>query len=212
VIVAFLHCHRARLSMNAYLTTALILFSASALAADQPADAKGALKQGANLPGTFLPYNATGPFRGRFHCLISDYGLEPTILLFVRDTDSPDSLNDLLKQIDARIDKNPVARLHAFAVFLTDNKTDLVTDNDKRDQLARKLEDLGNGLMLKHVVLCLDTPKDIDQYGLGEQWGLGVLYQKFRIISAHTLSKESGPEAEKLLGNIDEVSKAAKRR
>jgi hypothetical protein len=194
------------------LASLLLVSTSSTLPAGQAGDGGGTLKRDANLPGIFLPFNATGPYRGRFHCLISDYGLEPTLMLFVQDTETPDFFNDLLKQIDARLDANPAARLHAFVVFVTDNKTDLVTDNDKREQLARKVEDLANGLMLKHVVLAIDTPRDLEKYGLGEQWGLAILYRKYRILNVQPLTKDGRGEADKLLAEIDLLLKAAKKK
>jgi hypothetical protein len=187
------------------------LFAATALAADPPAKAKDALQIGANLPGTFLPYNATGTFKGRFHCLVSDYGLEPVVMLFVRDLEPSNSLSELLKQLDERIDLNPAARLHAFAVFVTDDQTDVLTDNDKREVMARKLEDLANQLMLKNVVFCLDSPKDVQKYALGERWGMAVLYAKYRIVAVHELAKaDTKAEVDKILADVATKLKAAK--
>ena len=84
----------------------LLAVPAAGLAADPPADgkadAKSTLTPGSNLPGTILPYNVTGPYKGRFHCLISDYGLEPVVLIFARDLEATPALKDLLESLRPR--------------------------------------------------------------------------------------------------------------
>jgi hypothetical protein len=188
----------------------LFLLPVAAIADEPPAAAKDGLKVGDNLPGSFLPYNATGAYKGRFHCLVSDHGLEPAIMLILRDFDPSDSVKDLLKQIDDRIEKNPAARLHAFAVFLTDDRTDVLTNDDKRDQLARRLEDLANGLMLKNVVLGLDSPKDVAKYALNETRGLVVLYNKYRIAAIYQVGADGNVDTAKIMAEVGEKLKASK--
>jgi hypothetical protein len=196
------------------LTGVLFLFPLAAVtvvAADPPADAKGGLQPGANLPGSFLPFNATGPFRGRFHCPIDDYGLEPVVMLFVRDLAPTDPVKELLKNLDERIDKNPAARLHAFVVFLSDELPDVLANNDKREELAKRVEDLASGLMLKNVVLTLDSNKDVEKYALGDSWATAILYSKFRVVAVHTLQKaDAQAAAEKILADVGAKLKAAK--
>jgi hypothetical protein len=204
--------------MSRFLTGVLLLLPLAALADDakpgdaKPADPKAArLKPDDNLPGSFLPYNATGASKGRFHCLISDYSLEPGVVVVVRDLEPSEALKDLLKQLDERISKNPAARLHAFAVFLTDDKTNVVTSDDRREQLATALENLSNSLMLKNVVLCLDSPKDAEKYTLEDAWATVVLYNKYRIVATYGLPKADGKaEVEKILADVGEKLKAAK--
>jgi len=197
--------------MRHILTGLLLLTSSVCRADDAPKDVAGALKIGGDLPGSFLPFNATGPFKGRFHCLVSDYGLEPTVIVFIHGVETTDGLNDLLKQIDARISQNPAARLHACAVFLVDSKIDLVADNDMREQLARKVEDIGSGLMLKNIVLGLDTPKGVAKYGIGEQWGLAVLGNKYRVVAVHSLAK-GDEKVDQIIADIAEKLKANKKK
>jgi hypothetical protein len=182
------------------------------LADDRPADAKSGLKPGSNLPGIFLPYNATGVHRGRFHCLISDYGLEPVVMVVVRDLEASEALKDLLKQLDDRIAKNPAARLHAFVVFLTDDKTNVLSDDDKRDELATRIENMANGLMLKNVVVCLDSPKDVEKFALEDAWATAVLYNKFRVVAVQPVPKTDGKaEVDKIMADVGEKLKASKK-
>jgi hypothetical protein len=198
----------------------LLLVPAVVLAADPPADgksdAKSVLKPGADLPGVFLPYNVTGPYKGRFHSLISDYGPEPVVVIFARDLEASPAVKDLLQQLDQRIEKNPVSRLHAFAVFVSDDLPDVLTNDDKREELAKKLEDQAVGLGLKNVVVSLDSPKDVEKYALGDARTTVLLYNKFRVVTAHTLppgaeqAEAAKAEVGKIMAEVGEKLKAAK--
>jgi hypothetical protein len=196
------------------LTGVLLLLPLTALADDRPAEQpKPGLKPGDNLPGSFLPYNVTGPHKGRFHCLVSDYALEPTVIVFVREPDASDAVRDLLQQLDQRIEKNPAARLHAFAVFFSGDLSKVVADDDKRDELSKRVEDLSNGLGLKHVVLCLDSPDDpgLEKYALGDAWATVVLYDKYRIVDVRKLQKTDGKDkTDQILAEVGEKLRAAK--
>jgi hypothetical protein len=197
--------------MYRLLTGVLLLLPLTVTAADAPADTKGGLKENDNLPGVFMPYNVTGPYKGRYHCLISDYSLEPTVMLFVRDLEVSNPLKELLKQLDERIASNPAVRLHAFVVFVSSELPDVVTNDDKRDEMAKKLEDLSNSLALKNVVFCLDSPKDVEKYVHGEDRATAILFRKYRVVSAYTLPK--GDEADtlaKILADVGAKLRAAK--
>src|SRR5215472_16082836 len=82
---------------------------------EAPKDAPSKQKEDpSKLAGTFHPYNVTGPHKGHFHCLISEHGLEPMVMIFHKDVDFADPLPALLKKLDAAIEKNPTARLGSF--------------------------------------------------------------------------------------------------
>src|SRR5919202_1863439 len=139
----------------------LLVISAACLAGAEdgprPERAKAPLAVGANLPGPFLPYNVTGPHKGRFHCLVSDYGLEPVVMLLARGVEEEKDFQRLVEGLDSAIAKNPGARLHAFVVFLVDEKKDLVKDDDWRAEVASGYEKWAETLKPppKHVVLAL---------------------------------------------------------
>src|SRR5437773_1457069 len=73
-----------------------------------------------DLPGTFHPYNVTGPKAGRFHCLVTRASLDPVVIVFVRDLDFTSSLQLLEAELDNRIAKNPNTRLSSFTVVVSD--------------------------------------------------------------------------------------------
>src|SRR5262245_19924977 len=69
------------------------------------ARAQDAVKSGPQpgevLPGPFHPYNATGDFKDRPHCLVCEYGLRPVVAVFARDFPTPDNpLTKLLQALD----------------------------------------------------------------------------------------------------------------
>jgi hypothetical protein len=101
--------------------------------------------------------NYADPSRvGKFHDLITRYGLDPTVAVFTREgapaEDSP--LGKLIKQLDAAVQKNRNARLHAFTVFLG-LKNDFLKDDTRIPQI-KAIEQLATKLDLKETPLALD--------------------------------------------------------
>jgi hypothetical protein len=125
------------------------------------AQEKPVLKEGADLPGPLRPYNvANGKHEGQYHCPLCDHGLNPGVLIFVKNMDFNNEnrwkpLQALLKQLDTFIAETPRARLKAMAIFHDEAIKDVVTEDDARraraDELRRQKGDLA------HVVLALDS-------------------------------------------------------
>jgi hypothetical protein len=169
------------------------------------------LRIGENLPGPFHPYNVTGPYKRHFHCLISDHGLDPLVMVFHKNLEFSDPLAKLLEDLDKAIEKNPNARLAAFAVFLADDLPEVVGANDKdddaRDLLAKKLEDEAVKRKLQHVVLCLDTKADLEKYELDDRNLVTVvLVRKYKVEAIFALPKDQLNDAtvEKILAAVKE--------
>ena len=94
-----------------------------------------------DIPGPFHPYNVTGRYKGHFHSRISEYGLEPMVMIFTRQVDFSEPLKNLLTQIDATVEKNPGARLRPFVVVQSDDLPDLAgLDEKQRAELAKELQ------------------------------------------------------------------------
>jgi hypothetical protein len=195
--------------MRRLLVAVALLPTMIVLAADPPA---GTLQTGANLPGPLHPFNINGAYKGKFHDVVADYGLEPTIAIFVHGVEASDELKALLQQIDERIDKNPRARLRAFAVFQSDELPDIVTADDKREELVRKLEDLATSLMLKNVVLGLDSKKNLEKFAFADDAIANVLlYREYRVEAVHALPKSDAKSVvDKVLAEIGTKFKATK--
>jgi hypothetical protein len=209
--------YREAFRMRTLVTTlAILVFVAFSAAADDPPDKKEAapgkkdnvpLKVGNNLPGPFHPYNVTGPHKQHFHCLVSEHGLEPMVMIFYKNVDFSNPLPDFLKRLDEAIDNNPNTRLGAFVVFLPDDLPDVLGSNEKnqetnsknddaRLELEKKIEQAGADMKLKHVVLCLDTKSDVAKYRLSEENLLTVvLYKRLKTVAVHALSKSDFTDA-----------------
>lgn len=156
---------------------------------------------GSDIPGPFSAYNATGKFKGRYHCLVSEHGLNPVVMVVIRGAEVKEAgLRNLLVKLDNAVDKNPVARLASFAVFLPDTIADVARDDDKRDEVETKLEDLKKDAGLKHVTLALDVPAHLAAWKLDKDADvIVVLYREYRTVAVHTLSWEQLKEKDNAL-------------
>jgi hypothetical protein len=194
--------------------TLLILVGGFGVFADAPPakDAPPPAKKEAGPPsvaGPFHPYNVTGAHKGRFHCLISEHGLDPMVMIFHKDVDFSEPLSNLLKKLDTAIEKNPNVRLGSFVVFVPEEPADILGQDDKSDDARIKLEkiiaDKGADLKLKHVVLCLDGKTDVEKYHLDpENLATVILYNKLQVAAVFALPKSELTDAtvEKILAAV----------
>src|SRR5579875_2929070 len=187
-----------------------LIFPARSVGADAP------LKVGNNLPGPFHPYNVTGPYKQHFHCPVSEHGLEPMVLIFYKNVDFSGPLPNLLKRLDAAIDKNPDTHLGAFVTFVPDNLPDVLgskendqdtnsKNDDARLEIEKKIEQNAADMKLKHVVLGLDTKSDVAKYQLNDDNLITVvLYVKLKIVAVYALPKSDFTDAavEKIMTDV----------
>ncbi len=157
-------------------------------APDKPADKpKGALKEGADLPGPFRPFNVVnGKYVNKFHNIVNEHGLNPTVLVFAQnvDTTKEGPLPKLLHELDQYIVDYPKTRLNAFAVFLYEGLDDVVKDDDVRTARADQLIKLKSAEpALRQVVLCLDSVAALKSagYELPTEPLTVVLYDQLKV-------------------------------
>jgi hypothetical protein len=185
--------------------------SGAAVAADPPSEETGLRPGKDEVGGSFLPYNVTGKdrHRGKFHSLVSEYGLDPVVVVFIRGIEPGASTMDLLTKLDALVEKSERIRLHAYAVFLSDNLKDLVgkekKDDDKRDEEATALLDkMGK---LNHLAATLDVIADVrDSYKLDDKAEVTVVYyNKLRVelVRSYLPKTLDEPAVEALLKDIN---------
>lgn len=179
-------------------------------------DEKDVLAVGKNLPGTFHPYNvnsvvvmneepeddkaAKARFKPtsystkfKYHCLISEYDLDPTVMLLARaGLEDNAELKDLLQKLDTAIEKNRrFVRLRAFLVFVQDDIMNLTEEDNKRDEVAKKLERYAEDLKLRNVVVALAAKEDLAKYKLDDATALtAVLYKKLKIEATHRFAAD----------------------
>jgi hypothetical protein len=183
------------------------------LAARSAQEAKDPLAPGQSVPGTFHAYNVNvvtppadeafgeepkgkskpAPYSTKFkyHCLVSEYDLDPTVMLLVRGTDAAEPLKELLKKLDKAIEDNRrFVRLRAFVVFVQDDLGNLTEDDDKRDATAKKLEAFADDLKLRNIVVALAARPDLEKYNLGDSALTAVLYKKLKIAATHRFAAD----------------------
>src|SRR5262249_3733054 len=117
-------------------------------------------KVDSDIPGPFHTYNVTGRKRDRYHCLVSENGLNPVVMVVVRGVQVNDPLKYLLTQLDDAA-KRPSTlaqlapedrreklekglrqlQLGAFVVVVTDNLKDVARDDKQRGELQKVLRD-----------------------------------------------------------------------
>ena len=208
------------LSGSAFLLVAL------AVTAEEPTG----VETGKNLPGSFQPYNVNAAVplseepepdpkdkgekrpkytsKGKFHCLVSEYDLDPVVMLVARGVEDSAGFRDLLTKLDAALDKNKIARLRCFVVFQKDDLEDVITKDDKRDEAVKKLDELVAATKLAHVVVSLAGKDDLAKYKLDPTVALtAILYKKLRVEAIHKVGKEKldaadGPEVKAILSDV----------
>jgi hypothetical protein len=133
---------------------------------------------------------------GRFHCPVSHHGLDPMLLLFVRETDVSDGLKDLLVRLDAVVKKNPNVRLGVAVVFISDKIEDVVTDDEIRDELADQLKKTASDLKWqdeeRRIAFCLDGKRDLEKWelGRGDATYVLVLLRNYAVVAAEAIKRD----------------------
>jgi hypothetical protein len=204
--------------MRRCLPCALVVFPVLALAAAPPDAAKDDKKAppgkekkvppltvGSDLPGALHPFVVTGPFiaklqqqaqnkekvEGRFHCPLAAHGLDPMVLLIVKDLRFTDAFKDLLTRLDNAVTKNPRVRLAVTVIFLSDELADPLTEDDKREALAEQLRTLAGTLKLNNITLALDGPTDVERYDVEKEAAYQVLLtRRYKVLAYEAIARD----------------------
>jgi hypothetical protein len=172
-----------------------------------PVVGKGVLDPGKNLPGVFHAYNVTGAARGRYHCLLTEYDLDPVVLLIHRGTDDTEGFKALRNKLDAAIARNSANRLRGVVVVLSDDLPNVSEDDDKREEVVKRVEKLADGL--KNVVVCLASKDDLKKYELDDSALTAVLFHKLKVVASHRVARDKLDKAdsEAVKAILDDVAK-----
>src|SRR5258708_3724640 len=164
-------------------------------------DAGSGPKEGAFLPKPFSCYNFNGAHKGKFHCLVCDYALNPVVLIFAREPDEGKdaALNALLKRLDDAANEFKKHQFRAAVVFLsadaqssatnpaeTDPKK-LVEEAKNREALYARLAERAAGFKgVDDAVFPAPGPKD---YGLDAKADVSVVfYNKLRVVASRAFA------------------------
>ena len=198
----------------------------------------GLLKPGDKIPGAFqtlsvtLPPSTLKPIAqsGRYHCPVCEFGLNPAVLVFAKQPDSPEdaaktaSLTGLLKKLDAVIGKHPDALAGASAIFgdggylkqlLADlddatgisvpvKDVDFTKAIEFKEKAEARLKELAKAAEFKHFGLSLGLP---ESYPIPANNDVRVLfYYKHEVIFDEAFARDKLTDAaiEKIVKTIDE--------
>ena len=182
-----------------------------------PACALAQATPGGNIPGPFTAYNVTGKHEGRYHCQVSENGLNPVVMIVVRGIEWKNS--GLLTKLDGIIERNPNSRLAGFVVFLSNTLKDVAKDDKEREAIEPKLKDVGQ--TLKKLVVCLAEPAKLAAWKLSPDADVTViLYKDLRTVAVHNLTWEQiedkkepaglSPKVKEILSQVREQFKATR--
>jgi hypothetical protein len=130
------------------------------------------------------------------------------VILFARGLENNKAFGELLRKLDAECTKHRLARLRVFVVYLSDKLTNVSAQDDEREDLVKKIENVQDALKLNNVVLTLAAKGDVSKYDLDDSVALTVvMYRNLRIVASHTvaateLEKSDGPALKAILGDI----------
>jgi hypothetical protein len=181
-----------------------VVFAAACCAAFQVAEGvKSGLQPGEQIPGAFHSLNINGAHAGNPHCLICEYGLDPVVLIFARESaNAGEPLTNLLRKLDEAMGRYQA--VHGMIVFLSD-------DFAKVQSRQRVITDLENFAKdLKNVVVSVDGPAGPDKYKINEKAEISVLmYRKHKVVENLVFSKGklTDKEIATVLAAVDKLAK-----
>jgi hypothetical protein len=179
-----------------FVPSLLVLLLGSVLLAAQDEGAiRSGPKEGAFLPAPFDSYNFNGPHKGRLHCLVCRYALNPVVLVFAREPEEGKdaALNSLIKRLEEATAEFKKDELRAAVVFLSpdaqssatnpkeEDPAKLVEEAKRRDALFARLRTRAENLKGVDVaVFPAEGPKD---YDINPKAEVTILfYQKLKVV------------------------------
>ncbi len=157
------------------IASIVVVFSFALLAAQDEGKLPSGPKVGALLPSSFESFNINGPAKGRPHCLICQFGLSPSVLIFAKEpAEGKDAaFNDLVKNLDDAMTEFDFRSFSVGVVILSPDAQDstnnaetdvkkLIDEAVKREKLVERLKKRAEPLK-NVIVACLpEAPKKFD--------------------------------------------------
>jgi hypothetical protein len=177
---------------------------------------------GSLLPGSFDVYNINGSHKGKFHCLVCEFGHDPVVLIFAREPEEgkDEAFNTLMTKLDEATEKYKQYYLRCFVVFLSpagrssateakvEDPAKLVEEAMARDNLHGRLE--ARAAKLKNVVLAYTIPEGPKGYNLHPKAEVtAIFYKKLKVLDNFAFTTGQMDE-EKVAGVMDKVEKTLK--
>jgi hypothetical protein len=198
------------------------LLTAGRLIAVQEAEAfKSGPQVGELLPGPFDAFNINGKkAKGRQHCLVCEYGLNPAVMIFAREPEGGkvEPLASLLGKLDEAIARHAEEyKLGAAVVFLSPDARDssnnageqdpkkIVDEAIARDALVKRLQQRAD--KLKSVVVAYYPAEGPKDYKINAAAEVTVLfYVKHKVLAnfAFAPDKMTAADVAKIMSTVEE--------
>ena len=145
------------------LSLSFFLLSVSLLVGQDEGKLKSGPKTGEFIPGPFESFNVNGPMKGRPHCFVCKFALDPSVLIFTKEPaeGKDDAFNEFLKQLDEVATEFEHRNFSAGVVVLSPDARDSTNnikeaDLEKLNELAKKDPDELAKLMSARAKLLID--------------------------------------------------------
>jgi hypothetical protein len=184
----------------------LVILTGSGDGVRAAGELKSGPEPGQSLPGPFHYLNVTGPHAGNPHCLVCEFGLRPSVLVFTREIPAEKSpVTDLIQKLDEAVDRHKNTELRAGVVVLNE----AFAKEQTRKESVRRLE--SSLRELKHVLVAVGSPAGPEAYKLNPKVDLTVLvYNNQRVVANFAYSKDqfTDKDVDAILAAVNKIVNA----
>lgn len=204
--------------MSRYFACGLLALAGASLLLAQDAAVKSGPAPGSPLPGPFDCYNLNREAQGRQHCLVCEFGLRPSVLIFAREPKEKEgALTELFKKLDEALDSYKEQELRGGVVFLSPDARSSATEPaalepDKvgeeakaRDGLFQRLEEQAK--QYKNIFFGVVPPnaERLKPYNLKAAVTV-LFYSRHKVLENFAFAEGglSEPDVEKILQKVQQ--------
>ncbi len=157
---------------------------------------------------------------------VTEFGNHPVVGVFIRE--GPEAkealIGELLKKLDATLERNRDMFLQGFAIFLSrdarsaltekknENIEELITESKAREKLRKRLTELAEPL--KDVVVGFYPYESLRGYQIADAPGVTVLvYAKHRVLANYAFPEEKlqSEDIDRVMKDVDRLMKKLRR-
>jgi hypothetical protein len=214
------------------MTLPLFLLGTVLLMAQGTGGDRAGPKEGEFLPKPFGCYTFNGLHKGKIHSMVVDYGLNPSVLVFARESedgkDGP-ALSALLKRLEQATVDYKSKQLHAAVIYLSPDAQSsatnsaekdpakLVEEAKKRDELYARVAKRAEDFKTVDVgVFGIDGPTIDKDYKLRRNTEVCVVvYAKLRVIMSRAYDEANNlteAEVEKIMATVKDTVEPPKKK
>ena len=205
------------MSRSRFLSMVLLLVGCSILIAQDEEKLKSGPKVGTFMPAPFECFNVNGPAKGRPHCLVCQFALSPTVLIFAKEpADGKDeAFTDLLKKLDDTAAEFADRSFSVGVVILSPDGRDSTnnTAEEKTEELVKEAVDREKLLErldkrakdLKHVVIAYHLPPGPNKYDINPKAELTILfYERLKIMEKYVFAPDQldGKDVDRIVKRV----------